>query len=175
MFTPLIRIILIIANLGMAVLFYLKEDYISMCLTILAAALFGYGYFKYGTVYTAFQKLKKGNLVEAEKLISKIKNPNNLSKPQKSYYHFIQGIIASQKKDFDFAKSELINALDIGLKTKNDNSIVLLNLAEIEYERTELLSAKNYLNKLKAFELKPIVKLEMENLAKKIEIALDDI
>jgi hypothetical protein len=171
MFTPFIRIVLIIACLGMSILFYLREDYINAGLTIAAAGLFGYGYFKYGTVYAAFQELKKENFDKAEKLISKIKSPNNLSKQQKSYYHFTTGIIASEKKEFDFAKSELMQALEIGLRTKNDTSIVLLNLADIEYELTEFSSAKDYLNKLKDYELKPLVKSEMDKLIEKINVA----
>lgn len=171
MFTPFIRIVLIIACLGMAIMFYLREDYINSGVIILAAGLFVYGYFKYGTVYAAFQQLKKENFNKAEKLISKIKNPNNLSKQQKSYYHFTTGIIASEKKQFDFAKSELMKALEIGLRTENDTSIVLLNLVNIEYECAEFSSAKGYLNKLKNYELKSLVKLEMEKLAEKINAA----
>ncbi|MGY3793746.1 hypothetical protein [uncultured Aquimarina sp.] len=175
MFTPLIRVILIIACFVMAILFYLREDYINTGLTILAAGLFGYGYFRYGTVYAAFQQLKKENTNKAEKLISKVRNPNNLSKQQKSYYHFTTGIIASEKNEFDVAKSELTKALEIGLRTKNDTSIVLLNLANIEYERKELSSAKEYLNKLKDYELKPLVKSEMDKLTEKINVAQHDI
>jgi tetratricopeptide (TPR) repeat protein len=171
MFTPFIRIVLIIACLGMAILFYLREDYINSGMVVLAAGFFGYGYFKSGTVYVAFQQLKKENFDKAEKLISKIKNPNNLSKQQKSYYHFTTGIIASEKNEFEFAKSELMNALEIGLRTENDTSIVLLNLADIEYELTEFSSAKEYLNKLKNYELKPLVKSEMEKLVEKINVA----
>lgn len=171
MFTPSIRIALIVTSLGMAILFYLREDYINTGLTILAAGLIGYGYFKYGTVYAAFQQLKKGNIDKAEKLISKIRNPNNLSKQQKSYYHFTTGIIASEKNEFDLSKSELIKALEIGLRTKNDTSIVLLNLANVEYERKELPSAKEYLNELKNYDLKPLVKSEMNKLTEKINVA----
>ena len=93
-----------------------------------------------------------------------------MSKQQKSYYYFITGIIASDKNDFDLAKSELTKALEIGLRTKNDTSIVLLNLANIEYERKELSSAKEYLNKLKEYELNPLVKSELDKLIEKINV-----
>ena len=78
MYTPLIRIILIIVCLGMAIPFYLQEDYFNTGLTMLAAGLFGYGYFKYGTVYAAFQQLKKENVDKAEKLISKVRKSKQL-------------------------------------------------------------------------------------------------
>ena len=142
---------------------------------MLAAGLFVYGYFKYGTVYAAFQQLKKENIDKAEKLISKIRNPHNLSKQQKGYYYFTTGIIASEKNEFDLAKSELTKALEIGLRTKNDTSIVLLNLANIEYERKELFSANEYLSRLKNYELKPLMKSEMDKLTEKINVAQQDV
>lgn len=171
MFTPLIRVILIITFFVFTILFYLREDYINAGLLIIAAGLLWYGYFKYGTVYLAFHQIKKQNIGKAEKLISRIRYPNKLSKKQKSYYHFINGIIASEKNEFGLAKSELTKALEIGLRTKNDTSILILNLANIEYERKELLSAKEYLNKLKDFELNPLVKIEMDKLIEKVNDA----
>lgn len=171
MFTPLIRVVLVLSSLGMAILFYLREDYANTGLSLLAVGLFIYGYFKYGTVYAAFQQLKKGNFDKAEKLISKIRNPKDLSKQQKGYYYFTTGLIASEKNKLDFAKSELNKALEFGLRTKNDTSIVILNLANIEYELRELSLAKEYLDKLKDYELKQLVKTEMDKLTEKINVA----
>ncbi len=171
MFTPFIRIILIVSCFGMAILFYSKDDFENMAMTLVAAGLFAYGYFRYGTVYAAFRHLKKNNLKKAEKLISTIKNPNRLTKGHKSYYHFTKGIIASEKKEWDSSYTELTKALEIGLRTKNDTSIVLLNLVEIEFERKKLNEAEDYLDKLKAFELKPLVKEEADKLIEKINVA----
>lgn len=168
MFTPIIRIILIASCLGMAILFYSKEDFGNMGLTLLAAGLFIYGYYKYGTVYAAFQQLKKNNFEKAEELITKVKNPSSLTKGHKSYYHFTKGLIASKKEEWDYGYSELTKALEIGLRTKNDTSIVLLNLADIEFERKKFNEAERFLIKLKEFELKPLVKEEADRLIKKI-------
>lgn len=171
MFTPFIRIILIVSSLGMAILFYSKEDFGNMGLALIAAGFFVYGYYKYGTVYTAFQQIKKSNFKKAEKLIAKIKNPNSLAKGHKSYYHFTKGIIASEKKEWDYSYSELTKALEVGLRTKNDTSIVLLNLADIEFERKKFNEAEDFLKKLKEFELKPLVKEEADKLIEKINVA----
>lgn len=171
MFTPIVRILLIVLCCGMAILFYTKEDFVNTGLTLLAAGLFAYGYYKYGTVYAAFQQLKKNNIQKAEKLIAKVKNPHRLTKGHKSYYHFTMGIIASEKKEWDLGHSELTKALEIGLRTKNDTSIVLLNLAEIEFERQKIQKAKDFLKKLNEFELKPLVKEEADKLMEKINVA----
>jgi len=84
MFTPIIRLILVIANLSLAAYFYSEGAYTNMSLMLLSAGFFIYGYFKYGTVYAAFQQLKKGNITKTEALISKIKNPDKLGKSHKS-------------------------------------------------------------------------------------------
>ncbi|AXT50402.1 hypothetical protein D1818_06005 [Aquimarina sp. BL5] len=175
MFTPFIRIVLVIGCIVMAIFFYSEQDYQNLILVLLAAFLFIYGYFKYGTVYTAFRQLKKGNFKKAEELITKTKNPDKLSKGQKSYYHFTKGIIASEKKEWEDSFSELTKALNIGLRTQNDTSIVLLNLANIEFERENFDNAMEFIVKGNKYELKPLVKTEMNKLMEKINGAQQDI
>jgi len=171
MYTPLLRIIFIIGSIGMAIFFYSKSDFTNMALVLFSAILFIYGYFKYGTVYVAFQELKKGNNDKAEKLISKIKNPKILNKGQKSYYHFIQGVMASNREDWEKSYSEFTQALNIGLRTKNDTSIVLLHLANIEFERKNFDQANAFIKKVRAFDLKPLIESETDKLENEISVA----
>lgn len=139
-----------------------------MAMSLMATGLFVYGYFKYGTVYAAFQQVKKGNFKKAEKLISMIKNPENLDKSQKGYYHFIKGLIASEKEEWEPSLLELTKALKIGLRTENDTSIVLLNLANVEFERRNYQNAEEFINKGRKYNLKPFVKSEMDKLMEKL-------
>lgn len=171
MFTPTIRVILVIFSLIAATHFYTKEDFANMTMMLIAGGLFIYGYFKYGTVYTAFQHVKKDNTKKAEKLISKIKNPDKLTKGHKSYYYFTTGIIALEKKEFDKSHSDLTQALDIGLRTVNDKSIVLLNLANIEFLRKDYNKANEYIKRVRALDLKPLVESETKRIEKEINVA----
>lgn len=155
----------------MSIFFYTKEEYFNSVMLLICAGLFAYGYFKYGTVYAAFQELKKGKFDKAEKLISKIKHPERLSKGQKGYYHFTLGAIAANNKDWDLSYLELNKALDIGLRTKNDKSIVLLNLANAELERNNIEQASDYIAKVKTFELNAVVKSETDRIEKEINNA----
>ena len=115
MFTPLIRVILVIFSIILAFSFYTKDDFLNMSLMLMAGGLIIYGYFKYGTVYAAFQQVKRENIEKAEKLISKIKNPDKLTKGHKSYYYFTTGIIALEKKELNKSHNDLTKALNIGL------------------------------------------------------------
>lgn len=165
MYTPFIRIILVIISIVLSITFYIKEDYTTMLLTLFAAILFIYGYFKSGTVYAAFQQLKKEDYKKAEALLAKIKNPALLSKGQKSYYHYIKGFLAIEKKEWSIAISELNSALSIGLRTENDKSIALLNLANVEFELKNYTNVKKYIVKVREYDLKPVVKSEIDKLA----------
>ncbi|WP_121668012.1 tetratricopeptide repeat protein [Mesonia aquimarina] len=175
MFTPIIRIVLVILSLIAAIYFYSKKDYVNMSMMLVACGLFIYGYFKYGTIYAAFQQIKKNNIKKAEKLISKVKNPNKLTKREKSYYYFTTGIIALEKKKFEKSHSDLTQALDIGLRTENDKSIVLLNLANIELLREDHNKAIEYIKILKQLKLKPIVELETNRIEKEIKTSKNNV
>lgn len=171
MFTPTIRVILVIFSLVAATYFYTKEEFPNMAMMLIAGVLFIYGYFKYGTVYAAFQQMKKDNIKKAEELISKIKNPDKLTKGHKSYYYFTTGIIALEKKEFEKSHSDLTQALNIGLRTENDKSIVLLNLANIELLRKDFNKATDYIKKVRELNLKPLVESETNRIEKEINVA----
>lgn len=171
MFTPIIRILLVVFSLVLAYLFYNKNEYLNMGMMLVAGLLFVYGYYRYGTVFTAFQQIKKQNYNKAESLLSKIKNPESLSKSHKSYYHLSKGMIASNKNNWEESYSELNTALNLGLRTKNDTSIVLLNLAQIRFEQKDYSQANAYLEKVGLFELKPLVKSEVDKLQSDINVA----
>lgn len=142
-----------------------------MSMMFLAAGLIIYGHYRYGTVYIAFQELKKENYDKAEKLISKIKNPDLLSNGQKSYYHFIQGAIASNKDEWEKSYFEWSKAIEIGLRTENDTSIALLNLANVELERKNFDKANDFIAKVRGLNIKPLVKSETDRIQNEIKVA----
>lgn len=171
MFNPIIRTILICISFIATFFYFIKEDYLNMSMMLIAAGLFIYGYYRYGTVYVAFQELKKGNYNKAEKLISKIKNPDILNKAQKSYYHFTQGAIASNNEDWDKSYSEWSKALNTGLRTENDISIALVNLANVELERKNFKEANEFIEKTRELKLKPLIKSETDRIQNEINVA----
>jgi len=173
MFSRLYRYLIIIVSLMATVFFFLKEDYLNMSMMLGAAILIFFGHYRYGTVYEAFQYLKKENYVKAEKLINQIYKPEWLAKGQKSYFHFTKGVIATQKDNLDLGFSELSKALELGLRTENDTSIVLLNLANIELERKNMSSARGFITKVRSLNLKPGVLSEANRIDNEINEQLE--
>ena len=68
MFSRFYRYFIIVVSLLATVFFFMKEDYLNMSMMLGAAALLFFGHYRYGTVYEAFQQLKKENYAKAEKL-----------------------------------------------------------------------------------------------------------
>jgi hypothetical protein len=172
MYTPIVRIILFVVCLAMAWSFYSTGNMISTYMVLLGAGLIVSGYFRNGTVFLAFQQLKKENYEKAEQLLGKVFNPDLLKKSQKSYYYFTKGFIDLNKKNRDASYGELIHALKLGLRTENDTSIVTVTLAGIELERGNIGQARNYLRQTKSLKHKPELGSEIERI--ELELAAVD-
>lgn len=171
MYSPTVRIILVGIALVMAWKFYSTGNMTSTYMVLGAIGLIVWGYFKNGTVYLAFQQLKKENYEKAEQLLGKVPNPELLKKSQKSYYHFTKGFIELNKQNLDAAYENLNSALSLGLRTQNDTSIVTLNLASLELERKNLEEARNFLGRTKELNHKPELNAEIERIETEINAA----
>jgi predicted negative regulator of RcsB-dependent stress response len=151
--------------------FYSNGNMPSTYMALAGVGLVIWGYFKNGTVYLAFQQLKKENYDKAEQLLAKISKPELLKKSQKSYYHFTKGFIELHKQNTDSAFADLNSALNLGLRTQNDTSIVTLNLSSIELDRKNLEEATNFLNQTKELNHKPELNSEIERIEAEINAA----
>jgi hypothetical protein len=171
MFTPVVRIILAFIALWLMWRFWSSGNMVSFGMIVFSLFLIVWGYFKNGTVYSAFQKLRKEDYKGAELALAKTPNPQYLKKSQKAYYHFTKGMIDLNKENLDSAHIELNEALRIGLRTENDQSLVNLNLASIELERKNLEKAQDYLQVSKQLEHKPLLDGEIERLENEINAA----
>lgn len=98
----------------------------------------------FGSVWLAFQQIQGGRPEQAAKLLRFVVNPNWLVKANRSYYYFVNGLIAVQAKQLDQAKDALGKALEIGLDRKNDKALALLNLAHIHLVQKDLKGAEKY-------------------------------
>jgi predicted Zn-dependent protease len=107
-------------------------------------------HFLFGTVWSAFSKMRKGNMIEAETLLNQIRKPEWLAKRPKAYYHFIRGVIALQKKDLDEGAKFLKKAIALGLRNNTDAALANLNLAHIAFTQKRPTEAMKYLQDAKA-------------------------
>ena len=151
MFNTRIRFLLVLLFFGLGIVFTFREGFAASWYFYVAAVLLFITHFVFGSVWAAFSKLRKGQLLEAEVLINQIKRPEWLAKQNQTYYHFIKGMIALQNKELQEGEKQLKIALDRGLKTKNDNAMAALNLAHICFVEKRPEDAKTYIEKAKSF------------------------
>ena len=86
-------------------------------------------YFKNEFIFFAFLKLRKQDFIGTKKWLDKIKNPEKvLVKKQIGYYHYLYGIIESQK-NLTLAEKSFRKALSFGLSMSTDLAMAKLSLA----------------------------------------------
>jgi tetratricopeptide (TPR) repeat protein len=158
------RVILIAACVVISIVELARNHVSTSLLFFIVAGLFAYGYFRYGPVWLLSKYVKKGQTAKAEKLLGSVRNPLLLSAQQRAYYYFYKGVVEDSKNSFDVAESCYRQALDAGLRTKNDEAIANLNLASIYYRQGKLDEARERLKQASELPHKPAVDAEIEEL-----------
>ncbi len=152
MFTTRIRFVLILLFLLIGIVLQVKNGFSSAWYLYATSLILLFTHFAFGNVWVAFSKLQKGKIIEAELLINQIKKPEWLVKQNRTYYHFIKGMIALQQKELPEGEKQLKIAVSRGLRSKNDNALALLNLAHICFVEKRSDDASSYLQQARSFE-----------------------
>jgi Flp pilus assembly protein TadD len=147
-----IRLSLILLFVGAGILLHGKIGIGSAWYFYLTALILLATHFLFANVWSAFATLRKGNAMEAELMLSKIKKPQWLARSPKAYFHFTKGMIDLQNKKLGEAELHLQEALKLGLRTPNDHALTALNIAHIHFVRKERTQARKYLEKAKSYE-----------------------
>ncbi len=167
------RIRFLLIGLFLAVgcaLFYLMGIWAAIP-SFTAALVLIISFFILGTVGPAFTKLKRGKLQEADHLINLTYFPNLLLRRHRSYYHFVKGMLALQKKELEIGASNFNSALELGLRNDNDKSFASLNLAHIHYVQGNHEQSKKYLIECKKYNFKDLMLSEkIEELEKALKL-----
>src|SRR5579859_329588 len=170
MFTPLVRLLMAILGLSLIIVYFQKGSTQSAYITLFGVALIIWGYFKNGTVYLAWQKIKKQDFAKAEKILLQTKYPHFLKKEQRGFYHFTKGLVEASKNNSENARRNFMEALKFGVRTENNVAIINLNLAEIEAERGNINEAKLHLQKMRSMKYNPSWESEITKIENKINI-----
>lgn len=98
---------------------------------ILPLVIIGFSFFRNENMILALNQMRLGNTEKAKKYINRISAPQFLPKKQHAYVLFLKAVLGTQ--ELGFAKSEqlLRKALQMGLRTGQDNAVARLHLAGI--------------------------------------------
>lgn len=98
---------------------------------ILLCVIIGFSFFRNERMILALNAMRMGDTEKAKKQIDKISAPQFLPKKQHAYVLFLKAVLGTQ--ELGFAKSEelLRKAINMGLRTGQDNAVARMHLAGI--------------------------------------------
>jgi hypothetical protein len=128
--------------------FYLINIFYGILLLLLAGIIV-LTIFRNEYIIAAFYYLRKGDIKNAEKWLSKIKYPENLIQSQRAYYYYLNGLVETQLRGMNKAEKYFKMALNTGLRMKNDQAVANLNLAGIYLAKRNKKVATHYLQEAK--------------------------
>jgi hypothetical protein len=98
---------------------------------IIPIVIIGFSFFRNENMVLALNQMRLGNTDKAKKYINRITAPQFLPKKQHAYVLFLQAVLNTQ--ELGFAKSEqmLRRAVEMGLRTDQDNAVARMHLAGI--------------------------------------------
>lgn len=165
-----IRFFLITGFIGLAIVLWLMEGWSTAWPLLLAATFLLVTHLLFGGVWVALHYLKQGKIDQAERILSAVWRPDWLMRPNRAYYHFALGLIYLQHRQLDKGENQLLLALGRGLVRPNDRALAKLNLAHVQYIRSNPAEAHTWLQQ--AREEEPTDLMLKEQLTK-LEQALD--
>jgi len=121
------------------------------------AAFLAYGYFRYGTVWLAFEALRAGRLERAEALLDQVESPDRLESRSRAYYEMAKGLLACEREEWAGARGYLQRALEHDLRTANDRSLVECALAEVLLRCGDPVAAREHLELARGYDHKAAV------------------
>jgi hypothetical protein len=144
MFTPKLRLFLALAAFAIGTYRVVVSDYVGL-VWLGAAALLGYGYFKYGTVWLAFRQVALGQMDRAARLLDQVKRPDALGSQERAYFELAWGLVCASRAENARSEQHLRLALSHALRTESDRAMAEAVLAQLLLARNEVTEARSVL------------------------------
>ncbi len=136
---------------------------------ILLALLVILFYFKNEIILLAFLKLRKQDFPGAQKLLSKIKNPEaSLIRKQQGYYYYLSGLMVVQT-NLNQAEKHFKKAIALGLNMSTDLALAKLNLAGIAMTRRRKQEATLLLNEARKLDKQNMLKEQIAQMKEQMK------
>jgi hypothetical protein len=127
----IIRIVLALVATGFNVYLFTSGHWGWGITFIFITALIILSFFRNENVLLALNQMRVGNTDKAKKYIDRISNPEFLPKKQHAYVLFLKAVMGGQELGFANSEKLLRRALELGLRTGEDNAVARMHLAGI--------------------------------------------
>ena len=118
-------------------------------LAVLVSGIFVLFHFKNEKNLITFYFVRKNKFAKAERILSKIKHPENMIKGQEAYYYYLSGLVDAQSNRTSQGEKNFKKALEIGLRVSTDQAVARLNLSGICLSKRNKKLAKYHLQECK--------------------------
>ncbi|MEY3843693.1 MAG: hypothetical protein RL293_115 [Bacteroidota bacterium] len=127
----IIRIVLAVVATGFNVYLFATGHWGWGITFIFVTALIILSFFRNENVLLALNQMRVGNTDKAKKYIDRISHPEFLPKRQHAYVLFLKAVMGGQELGFANSEKLLRRAMDLGLRTGEDNAVARMHLAGI--------------------------------------------
>ena len=127
----IIRIVLAVVATGFNVYLFSTNHWGWGITFIFVPALIVLSFFRNENVLLALNQMRVGNTDKAKKYIDKITHPQFLPKRQHAYVLFLKAVMGGQELGFAQSEKLLRRAMELGLRTPEDNAVARMHLAGI--------------------------------------------
>jgi hypothetical protein len=127
----IIRIVLAVVATGFNVYLFASGHWGWGITFLFVTALIILSFFRNENVLLALNQMRVGNTDKAKKYIDRISHPQYLPKRQHAYVLFLKAVMGGQELGFANSEKLLRRAMELGLRTGEDNAVARMHLAGI--------------------------------------------
>ncbi len=164
-----IKLAVALVIFGLAIWQFTESNIGNGILLVLLTLIVLFFYVRNEYLLLAFLRLRKEDMVGAEKWMDKIKNPKKqLIKPQEAYYYLLKGTLL-QRTNLLGAEKFFRQALSTGLMMDHDKAMAKLNLAGVAVAKRRNREAILLLREAKALDKKKMFLDQIKELQHRID------
>lgn len=148
MFSNKVRFLLTMVTLLLLIYSVATQKYYLSFVLLIGLSLLIVGYYRYNSIWLAFNYMGSQRLDKVKELLHEVKYPHMLSRTYKGFYHMLNGaVLLYHDKNPEPVAEELKTALEYGVRTSNNISIIYIMYAQLFIKQQDYSTARDYIQK----------------------------
>ncbi|MEY4289204.1 MAG: hypothetical protein RLZZ30_1292 [Bacteroidota bacterium] len=167
----IIRIVLALVATGFNVYLFTSGHWGWGITFLFVTALIILSFFRNENVLLALNQMRVGNTDKAKKYIDRIRQPQYLPKRQHAYVLFLKAVMGGQELGFAQSEKLLRRAMELGLRTAEDNAVARMHLAGICAQTGRKSEAVSLLNEAKKLDKNGMMRDQIKMMQSQLQMA----
>lgn len=167
----IIRIVLALVATGFNIYLFTSGHWGWGITFLFVTALIILSFFRNENVLLALNQMRVGNTDKAKKYIDRITQPQYLPKRQHAYVLFLKAVMGGQELGFANSEKLLRRALELGLRTAEDNAVARMHLAGICAQTGRKSEAVSLLNEAKKLDKNGMMRDQIKMMQSQLQMA----